>query len=114
MTKKRPSVRAAWVFAIVGFVTTPLLLFFELTSLFLVAMILYEPSNPVIVKVLFVIGVIGIAALGLLLPLFAVFSEKAIGPRVIAGISIAGWLVAQLYYIGMATGLCSFEGCFPA
>jgi hypothetical protein len=50
----------------------------------------------------------------LLLPLFAVFSEKAIGARVIAGISIAGWLVAQLYYIGMATGLCSFQGCFPA
>jgi hypothetical protein len=68
----------------------------------------------VIVKVLFVIGVIGIAALGLLLPLFAVFSEKAIGPRVIAGISIAGWLVAQLYFIGMAVGVCSLEGCFPA
>jgi hypothetical protein len=100
MAKKRPSVRAAWVFAIVGFVTTPLLLFLEVTSLFLVAMILYEPTNPVFVKVL--------------LPLFAVFSEKAIGARVIAGISIAGWLVAQLYYIGMATGLCSFEGCFPA
>jgi hypothetical protein len=114
MAKKRPSVRAAWVFAIVGFVTTPLLLFFEVTSLFLVAMILYEPSNPDVVKVLFVIGVIGIAALGLLLPLFAVFSEKAIGARVLAGISIAGWLVAQLYYIGMAVGVCSFEGCFPA
>jgi hypothetical protein len=45
-------------------------------------MILYEPSNPDVVKVLFVIGVIGIAALGLLLPLSAVFSEKAIGARV--------------------------------
>jgi hypothetical protein len=52
------------------------------TSLFLVAKILYEPSNPDVVKVLFVIGVIGIAALGLLLPLSAVFSEKAIGARV--------------------------------
>ena len=114
MSKKRPSVRAAWVFAIVGFVTTPLLLFFEVTSLFLVAMILYEPSNTDVVKVLFVIGVIGIAAVSLLLPLFAVLSEKAVGPRVSAGISIAGWLVAQLYYLGMAVGVCSFEGCFPA
>lgn len=111
---KRGSVRAAWIFAIVGVVTTPLLLFFELTTWLLAAMILAEPSNADVVKVLAVIAVVGLAVLALVAPLIAVFSHKAIGARVIAGITMAGWLLAQLYLVGMAVGACSLEGCFPA
>jgi hypothetical protein len=111
---KRGSVRVAWIFSIIGIVTTPVLLFFELVMWFLAAMIGAEPSNTDVVRVLFVMIVVAIALAALVCPLIAIFSQRATGPLVIAGITLAGWLVAQLFFVGMAVGVCSLEGCFPA
>jgi hypothetical protein len=44
----------------------------------------------------------------------AFFSNSSAASRVIAGLVLAGWAAAQLYLVGMLSGVCSFEGCFPA
>lgn len=113
MNKQR-STTLAWVFAIIGIVISPLLLLVEVGSLFLVGMIVAEPTNSFAVKALAVIGLVGLAALAIAFPLVSIIAKSSTGSRVIAGITMVGWLVTQLYVAGIFVGVCSFEGCFPA
>jgi hypothetical protein len=113
MVKQRSNTTAL-VLAIASAVVTPVLLFVEFSGLFLVGMILYEPSNSVVIKSIAVAALILVAILALVLPLFAFFSNSRASSRVIAGLVLAGWAAAQLYLVGMLLGVCSFEGCFPA
>lgn len=100
--------------AVSGLVITPALLFVEVSGLFLVGMILAEPSNSVVVQALAIAAMVVIALLALVLPLMAFTSNSRILSRVLAGVSIVGWSLTQLFIIGTFLGLCSFEGCFPA
>lgn len=102
------------VLALAGLIITPVLLFIEVSGLFLVGMILAEPSNSVAVQALAIAALIILAILALVLPLMAFTSNSRILSRVLAGVSLAGWVSAQLFIIGIFLGLCSFEGCFPA
>jgi hypothetical protein len=113
MVKQRSNTTAL-VLAIASAVVTPVLVFVEFSGLFLVGMILYEPSNSVVIKSIAVAALILVAILALVLPLFAFFSNSRAASRVIAGLVLAGWAAAQLYLVGMVFGVCSFEGCFPA
>jgi hypothetical protein len=113
MVKQRSNTTAL-VLAIASAVVTPVLVFLEFSGLLLVGMILYEPSNSVVIKVIAMVALILLAALALVLPLFAFFSNSSAASRVIAGLVLAGWAAAQLYLVGMLLGVCSFEGCFPA
>jgi hypothetical protein len=113
MVKQRSNTTAL-VLAIASAVVTPVLLFVEFSGLILVGMILYEPSNSVVIKSIAVAALILVAILALVLPLFAFFSNARAVSRVIAGLVLAGWAAAQLYLVGMLLGVCSFEGCFPA
>jgi hypothetical protein len=111
-TKRSETV--AMVLALAGLIITPVLLFIEVSGLFLVGMILAEPSNSVATKALAVGAMVILALLALVLPLMAFTSNSRILSRVLAGVSLAGWVLAQLFIIGIFLGLCSFEGCFPA
>lgn len=113
MVKQRSNTTAL-VLAIASAVVTPVLLFVEFSGVFLVGMILYEPSNSVVMQAIAVAALVLLAAIALALPLFAFFSNSGAVSRVIAGLVLAVWAVAQLYLVGMVFGVCSFEGCFPA
>jgi hypothetical protein len=113
IVKQRSNTLALFL-AIASAVVSPVLLFVEFSGLFLVGMILFEPSNSVVIKTIAVAALILLAALALALPLLAFFSNSSAVSRVIAGLVLVGWAAAQLYLAGMIFGVCSFEGCFPA
>lgn len=122
---KRPV--TSFVLALVSLVVSPLLVFFELTALLLAGMVIYEPANATVLKVLSVVVVIAIGLIALAVPVLAfvmgsktrVASKMTPIPRaglataamVIAGIVIVGVLLTQVYIILMVLGVCSFDGC---
>jgi len=108
---KQVSARASLVLAIVSLLVTPVVLWVQTIALLLADMITYEPSNPVWVKVLAVVVVIALGVGALLLPLFAFLSNARVASRVIAGVALGVWGLAQLFFIGLVFGVCSFEGC---
>lgn len=117
----------ALVLALAGLVLAPLLITLELSALFLAGMVVAEPANSLIVKILFVTLVVLIGVAALALPLIATIlgararaAAKAMqatgtGPAtaavVIGAIVTVGVIIAQVYYLFMVVGTCSLEGC---
>ena len=105
----------SFVFALVSVILTPILLFIEFTVLFGVAMITYEPANPLWVKIIAVVALILIGLFVLAVPVLALImgtksraaarsvptkgAGLATAAMVIAGIVTAGVVVAQVYVI---------------
>lgn len=122
---KRPV--TSFVLALVSLVVSPIVVYFEVVALLLAGMIIYEPANATVLKVLSVVVAIAIGLIALIVPVLAFVigskvraaSKAAPIPRaglataamVIAGIVIAGVVLAQVYLILMVAGVCSFEGC---
>lgn len=122
---KRPV--TSFVLALVSLVVSPILVYFEVIVLLLSGMIIYEPANATVLKVLSVVVTIAIGLTTLVIPVLAAFigskvrtaSKAAPIPRaglataalVISGIVIAGVVLIQVYLILMVFGTCSFEGC---
>lgn len=117
----------ALVLALAGVVVCPSLLVIELSAMILSAMVISEPANSLLVKVLSVVVVI---LVGLLVSAIATFtfissrtsrataqsmSSTAIGLAsaavVISSVVAAVVVLAQLYLLLVAGGLCSLEGC---
>lgn len=108
---RQVSAKTALVLAIVSIFVTPVVLWVQTIALLLADMIVYEPSNPGWVKALAVIVVVVLGVAGLALPLWAFVSNKRVASRVIAGVMMGLWGLAQLFYLGLVFGVCSFEGC---
>ena len=119
----------AFVVALISVIVCPLLLFIEVVALMLASMIIYEPSNPVLIKVASVIVVVLIGAVTVVLPVMAFFmgkrardfikssdtpnagASKATAAQVIAGVVLAVAVFVQIFMIFWAAGVCSFDGC---
>ena len=122
---KRPV--TSFILALVSLILSPILVVLELSALFFAGMVIYEPANSTVVKVLSAMVVIIIGLVALALPLLAIMSGRkaraasrtaqtggtglATASLVIAGIVTAGVVAAQVYYVLMAFGSCSLEGC---
>ena len=96
---KQVSARASLVLAIVSLLVTPVLLWVQTIALLFADLVTYEPSNPLWVKVLVVVVVIALGVCALLLPLFAFLSNARVASRVIAGIALGVWGLAQVFFI---------------
>jgi hypothetical protein len=119
----------ALVVALISVIFSPVLIATESIAFFLSAMLMYEPSNVLIIKIVSVIVVVLIAAVALAPPVIAFVmgkrarsfirsseitvtgSSKALVAQVIAGIVIAGVLIMQVYLALWAVGVCNLEGC---
>ena len=119
----------AFVVALISVILCPLLLYFEVVAFLLAAMIIAEPSNPLLIKIAFVVAVILICAVAVALPVIAFvmgkrarnfirFSDtpiagasKALAAQVISGVVFAGVVIVQIFLILWAAGVCSLDGC---
>ncbi len=119
----------ALVLAIVSVLACPVLLFIEVVALMGSAMIIYEQSNPPLVKVIAVVVVFLIGAVAVALPVVALImggrarkvvmtpdapmagSSKALVAQVIAGLVLAGAVLVQIFVILWSAGVCSLDGC---
>jgi hypothetical protein len=119
----------ALVVALISLILCPFLLYFEMVAFLLAAMIIYEPSNPVLIKIACVVVVILIGAVTVALPVVAfvmakrerVFirssdtpiagGSKALTAQVIAVVVAAGIVSTQIFLILWAAGVCSLDGC---
>lgn len=103
----------ALLLALISVVVSPSLVWIEFVALLFADMVTYEPENPLWVKVAVVATVVIIAALAFALPVAALVAGagKARASRVIAIVVIALVVAAQVYFILMAAGACSLEGC---
>jgi hypothetical protein len=122
---KRPV--TAFVLALASVILCPILVFIEFTALFGAAMITYEPTNPLWVKIISVVVVFVIGLVALAVPVLVVIMGSkaraavkstttkgtglATAAMVIAGIVTAGVVVTQVYLVFMIAGVCSLEGC---
>lgn len=110
---KRPV--TAFVFALASAFLTPIFLFIEFTALFGAAMITYEPSNPLWVKIISVVVVVLIGLFATAVPVLALImgtksraAAKLIPTKgaglataavAVAGIVTAGVVVTQVYVV---------------
>ncbi len=119
----------AFVVALISAVVCPLLLYFEVVAFLLAAMIIYEPSNPLFIKIASVVAVVLICAVAIALPLTAFVmgkrarnfikvsdtpiagASKALTAQVISGVVFAGVVIVQIFVILWAAGVCSLDGC---
>ncbi len=119
----------AIVVALISAVVCPLLLYFEVVAFLLAAMIIYEPSNPLFIKIASVVAVVLICAVAIALPLTAFVmgkrarnfikvsdtpiagASKALTAQVISGVVFAGVVIVQIFVILWAAGVCSLDGC---
>ena len=119
----------AFVVALISVIICPLFLYFEVVAFLLAAMIIYEPSNPLLIKIASVVAVILICAVAVALPVTAFImgkrarnfirisdtpiagASKALAAQVIAGVVFAGVVIVQIFLILWAAGVCSFDGC---
>ncbi len=119
----------AIVVALISAVVCPLLLYFEVVAFLLAAMIIYEPSNPLFIKIASVVAVVLICAVAIALPLTAFVmgkrarnfikvsdtpiagASKALAAQVISGVVFAGVVIVQIFLILWAAGVCSLDGC---
>ena len=122
---KRPV--TSFVLALVSLILCPILLVLELSALLFAGMVTYEPSNPVVVKVLVVAIVVVIAIITVALPVIALRmairarsaaksmqeggSGLATAAVVISAIVTLGVLAGQVYYGVMVFGNCGLDGC---
>jgi len=120
----------AFVVALISVIVCPILLFIEVVALMLASMIIYEPSNPVLIKVASVVVVILIGAVTVVLPAMSFFmgkrarnlikssdtpmagASKALAAQVIAGVVLAVAVIVQIFMIFWAAGVCSLDGCW--
>jgi len=119
----------AFVVALISVIICPLFLYFEVVAFLLAAMIIYEPSNPLLIKIASVVAVILICAVAVALPVTAFImgkrarnasrspdtpiagASKALAAQVIAGVVFACVVIVQIFLILWAAGVCSFDGC---
>ena len=119
----------AVVVALISVIICPLFLYFEVVAFLLAAMIIYEPSNPLFIKIASVVAVILICAVAVALPVTAFImgkrarnfirisdtpiagASKALTAQVIAGVVFAGVVIVQIFVILWAAGVCSLDGC---
>ncbi|MEI7631525.1 MAG: hypothetical protein WCJ73_10375 [Actinomycetes bacterium] len=119
----------AVVVALISVIVCPLFLYFEVVAFLLAAMIIYEPSNPLLIKIAFVVAVILICAVAVALPVIAFVmgkrarnfirlsdtpiagASKALAAQVISGVVFAGVVIVQIFLILWAAGVCSLDGC---
>lgn len=119
----------AFVVALISVIVCPLLLYFEVVAFLLAAMIIYEPSNPLLIKIASVVAVILICAVAVALPVTAFVmgkrarnlirlsdthiagASKALAAQVISGVVFAGVVIVQIFLILWAAGVCSLDGC---
>lgn len=119
----------AFVMALISVILCPLFLYFEVVAFLLAAMIIYEPSNPLFIKIISLVVVILIGSGTVALPFTAfvmgkrarnairshdtpiVGASKALAAQVIAGVVAAGVVIAQVFLILWAAGVCSLDGC---
>ena len=119
----------ALLLALISVVVSPFLVWIEIVALLFADMVTYEPANPLWVKVTAVVAVVLIAALALALPVTALVTGKrarsaigsteivaegawkAVASQVIAIVVMALVVAAQVYFILMAAGVWSLDGC---
>ena len=119
----------AFVVALISVIICPLFLYFEVVAFLLAAMIIYEPSNPLFIKIASVVAVILICAVAVALPVTAFImgkrarnfirisdtpiagASKALTAQVITGVVFAGVVMVQIFVILWAAGVCSLDGC---
>jgi len=119
----------AFVVALISVIVCPLLLYVEVVAFLLAAMIIYEPSNPLLIKIASVVAVILICAVAVALPVTAFVmgkrarnlirlsdtpiagASKALAAQVISGVVFAGVVIVQIFLILWAAGVCSLDGC---
>ena len=103
----------ALLLALISVVVSPSLVWIEFVALLFAHMVTYEPENPLWVKVAVVAFALPVAALAFALPVAALVAGagKARASQVIAIVVIALVVAAQVYFILMATGACSLDGC---
>ena len=105
----------AFILAIVSLIASPVVLFVELTALLFAAMVVYEPSNPVLIKVLVCALVVVIGLVSLILPIVALRASArarsasrrdaaqgsglATAALVIAAIVTVGVIITQIYVV---------------
>ena len=122
---RRPG--AAFALAVVSLILCPILLVIELSALFFAGMVAYEPSNPILVKILVIALVILIGLVTVAIPVVALSvgmrarsaarstpdggSGLATAGVVISAIVTVGVLGAQAYYLLMVFGNCGLDGC---
>jgi hypothetical protein len=122
---KRPV--ASFVVALVSVIVSPVLFMIEMPAFLFAAMVIYEPTNPPVVKALTAAVVVVLGLLVVAVPVIAVImgararaaSRLTPTPRaglataamVIAGIVTAGAVISQIYVVLFAFGVCSLEGC---
>ena len=119
----------AFVIALISVIICPLFLYIEVVAFLLADMITYEQGNPLIIKIASVVVVILICAVAVALPVTAFImgkrarnfirlsdtplagASKALDAQVIAGVVFAGAIIAQIFLILWAAGVCSLDGC---
>jgi len=119
----------AVVVALISVILCPLFLYFEVVAFLLAAMIIYEPSNPLLIKIASVVAVILICAVAVALPVTAFVmgkrarnfikvsdtpiagASKALTAQAISGVVFAGVVIVQIFLILWAAGVCSLDGC---
>jgi hypothetical protein len=119
----------ALLLALISVVVSPWLVWIEIVALLFADMVTYEPKNPLWVKVAVVVAVVLIAALSFVLPVAALITgkrarsaiapgeivaagaRKALASQVVAGVVLALVVAAQAYFVLMAEGICSLDGC---
>lgn len=122
---KRPL--TPFLLAVASTILSPLLVVVELIALMLAAMIIYEPNNSLVVKALSVAVVVVLGLLALTPPVIALITgtraraaarsvptnDSGLGTAAvaIAVVVTACVVVAQIYLILFAAGVCSLEGC---
>lgn len=115
------------ILAVVSIILSPVLIMIELIALILAGMITYEPNNSIAVKALSIAVVVALGLLALATPVLALVTgtrartAAKLAPTrssglttsaiAIAAIVTACVVVAQIYLILFAAGVCSLEGC---
>ena len=96
---KRLSPKVSLALAITSLILTPILLGVELIMVLFADLVIYEPGNPLFIKVIVVAVVILIAAAGLILPLLTFLRSERVTARVISGIALGIWGLVQVYLL---------------
>lgn len=119
----------ALVVSLIGALVSPFLLFFQVVFLLGASMIVYEPSNPVWIEIIFVLIVILIGALAIALPVTSFTMGKrarsviptsdvpvaragqAMASQVISAIVFLLCAGVEIYLVLLSLGVCSLDGC---
>lgn len=119
----------ALVVSLIGALVSPFVLFFQVVFLLGASMIVYEPSNPVWIEIVFVVIVIFIGAVALALPVTSFFMGKrarrviatsdvpvagarqAMASQVISAIVFVLCVGVEIFLVLLSVGVCSLDGC---